>query len=254
MLNVIQLIRLPIGNFDKVASRERFFDPVTRLPQERMIGSLPALAESLEWARRINPEVSGYAGAEAPSPIKFIVCVNGGTRDDVADIEGYLKSLDFDWMFIQQDAVESEARCIEICVAECRHEWTALVPGHVVMREDKWFEKLQQVYFKDRACGMVGTDSDLMDNTSIPYRLQQKNHPSGPIVLLRRNLISELQWVAMPKDGHLPTEISKQMKGFGANVWVAPSVRFSEQEWESQQQEKSDTTIPSESPSSMTQS
>ncbi len=254
MLNIIQTVQLPIGNFDKVVGREQFLGP-DNIMLERMIGSLPALADSMEWARRINPPTQGYAGAEAPSPIKILTCVNGGTKDDVAEIQGYMQSLDFDWVFLHQDAgVESEARCIEVCVEECieGHEFTALVPGHVTVREDKWFEKMQHVFRLDRNCGMVGTDTELMDNSSIPFRLPQRNHPTGPIVLLRRNLLSEIKWTLMPKDGFLPEEISKQVKAMYGNVWVAPSVRFIEQEWESPQQEKSATTIPSESPSSMT--
>lgn len=253
MLNVILTVQLPVGNFDKVVGREKILDPTTRLPMERMIGTLPALVESLEWAKRCNPQVEGYAGVEAPSPVKFMVCVNGGMKDDVAEIEGYLKSLDFDWMFLQQDTVESEARCIEIFLPECRHEWTALVPGHVLVREEKWFEKMQQVFFKDRACGMVGTDHGLLDNTGPPYRLVPRSNPTGPIVLLRRNLISEIKWDEMPKDCFVPKEINKQVKALGGFVWVAPSVRFSEQKWESRQPEKSVTTTPSESPSPTTQ-
>lgn len=251
MLNIIQIIRLPIGNFERVVDREKFLDS-DGIMRERMIGTLPALAESMEWAKRINPGARGYGGTEPPSAVKFLICVNGGTKDDVAEIEGYVKSLDFDWMFLQQDVVESEARCIEIMAAECVHEFTALVPGHTLVRENKWFEKLQQVYYKDRTCGMVGTDSDLDDNSSNPYRLSHRNHPSGPLVLLRKTLLSEIKWAEMPADCHVPTEISKQIAGFGANVWVAPSVRFSEIEWESPQQEKSATTTLSALPSSMT--
>ncbi len=251
MLNIIQIIRLPVGNFERVVGRETFLD-LDGITRERMIGTLPALAESLEWTNRINPKAKGYGGAEPSSPVKFLICVNGGTKDDVAEIEGYVKSLDFDWMFIQQDTVESEARCIEILADECVHEFTALVPGHVLVREYKWFEKLQQVYYKDRTCGMVGTDSDLGDNSSPPFRLTHRNQPSGPIALFRKNLFAEIKWAEMSADCHVSTEISKQIAGFGANVWVAPSVRFSEIEWESPQQEKSATMIPSESPSSMT--
>lgn len=252
MLNVIQIIQLPVGNFDKVAGRQTAVIGPQGQPMERMVGTLPALVESLEWAKRCNPQVTGYAGVEAPSPVKFLVCVNGGTHDDVVEIEGYLKSLDFDWLFIQQDAVEAEARCIEMLIDQCIHEWTALVPGHAFVREDKWFEKMQQVYFKDRVCGMVGTDSNLADNTSIPYRLTHRNHPSGSIVLLRRNLLGEIAWDTIRKSDHVPTELSKQVIALGANVWVAPAVRFSELEWESQQPEKSVTTTPSESPSPTT--
>lgn len=251
MLNIIQVIQLPIGNFDRVVDREKFLDS-DGIAQERMIGTLPALADSLEWTNRINPKAKGYGGAEPPSPVKFLICVNGGTKDDVAEIEGYVKSLGFDWIFIRQDTVESEARCIEMLASECVHEFTALVPGHVLVREYKWFEKLQQVYYKDRSCGMVGTDREISDNSSPPYRLSHRNHPSGPIALFRKNLFQEIKWSEMSKGEFIPMEISKQIAGFGANVWVAPSVRFSEVEWESPQQEKSATTTPSELPSSMT--
>jgi hypothetical protein len=239
MLDVIQVTQLPVGRFGEVARIETGLDGI-----ERMKGTLPALVDSLQWSVRLNPD--------NPPPFSIIEKVNGGVADDTSVILGYLKSFDArNWIFAQ-DTKKSEAACVKECLVWCNREFLALVPGNVLVLEDKWFEKMQMVYYKDPNCCMVGTEIGLEGNTLAPYRLDQKNHPSGGIVLLRRNTVPMVNWSEIPEDSHLPTELSKQFHAMGGKRWIAPAVRFEELEWQSQEPEKSDTTILFASPSQTT--
>lgn len=239
MLDVIQVTQLPVGRFGEVARIERDLKGM-----ETHKGTLPAVVDSLQWSARLNPD--------NPPPFSIIEKVNGGVADDTSVILGYLKSFDArNWVFAQ-DTKKSEAACVKECLVWCNRKFLALVPGNVLVLEDKWFEKMQMVYYKDPNCCMVGTEAGLEGNTLAPYRLDQKNHPTGGIVLLRRNSIPMVSWSEIPEDAHLPTELSKQFHAMGGKRWIAPSVRFEELEWESQEPEKSDTTTPFGSPSQTT--
>lgn len=239
MLDVIQVVQLPIGHFKKVARIERDLKGI-----ERIKGTLPALVDSLQWSIRLNPD--------NPPPFSVMVNVNGGLADDTSVILGYLKGLDAsNWIFTQEHK-KTEAECVRESLAWCNRDFLAIVPGNCLVLEDQWFEKMQQVFFKDPNCCMVGTEVGLEGNTLAPYRLDHKSHPSGGIVLLRRHSIPMVRWHEIPEGSHLPTELSKQFLEMNGKRWISPSVRYEELEWQSQEPEKLGTTTLFGSPSQTT--
>jgi hypothetical protein len=239
MLDVIMIVPQPVTSWNNVVDRESFLSD--GVPMERMIGTLPALVESIQWLKMINPD--------REPPCKLIVIVNGGVRDDMVEIDSFLKSLDFDWFVAQNDVVETEARCLELAVNEIKHEFVALCPATTLIRETKWMEKMQVVYNKDRNCCMVGTDNEIRDNNFPPYKLPVRQHPTGGLVLMRKNILPSLDYDGMDPEQPLQLAVSKSIEKIRGNRWVAPSVRFSDQAWSSIKQEKSVTVEPSGSPS-----
>lgn len=236
------IVPQPVTAWNNVVDRESFLAP-DGTPLERMIGTLPALVESIQWLKQINPD--------REPPCKIIVVVNGGTRDDMVEIDSYLQSLDFDWFVVQNDEVHKEARCLELAANEIKHEFVALCPATTLVRESKWVEKMQVVYNKDRNCCMVGTDNQMRDNSFPPYKLPRAQHAAGGLVLMRKNIFPSLDYDGMDPEQPLQLEVSKSIEKIRGNRWVSPSVRFSDQPWASTTQEKSDTKSLSESPSQM---
>jgi len=240
MLDVIMIVPQPVTAWNNVVGRESFLGP-NGVPMERMTGTLPALVDSIQWLKMINPD--------REPPCKLIVIVNGGTRDDMVEIDSFLQSLDFDWFTVQNDAVETEARCLELAVNEVKHKFVALCPGNTLIRESKWMEKMQVVYNKDRSCCMVGTDNEIRGNNFPPYKLPVRQHATGGLVLMKQTILPSLNYDGMDPEQPLQHEVSKSIEKIKGNRWVSPSVRFSDQTWASTTQERSDTVEPSESPS-----
>ena len=234
------IVPQPVTAWNNVVDRESFLAP-DGTPLERMIGTLPALVESIQWLKMINPD--------REPPCKLIVIVNGGTRDDMVEIDSYLQSLDFDWFVAQNTEVEKEARCLELAVNEIKHEFVALCPATTLIRESKWMEKMQVVYNKDRNCCMVGTDNEVRDNNFPPYKMPPRQHATGGLVLMKKNILPSLNYDEMDPEEPLQREVSKSIEKIRGNRWVSPSVRFSDQPWASTTQEKSATVSHSESQS-----
>lgn len=231
MLDVIMVVPLPISGWKNVVDRETYLKD--GIPMERQVGTLPSLVDSLHWLKQINPD--------REPPCRIIVVMNGGIRDDMVEIESYLKGLDFQWNFFQSTEVESKATLLQWAFQECRHQFIALCPGTTLVREDKWVEKMQVVYNKDRNCCMVGTTAKGPDNNFPPYKLQRTDHPDGGLVLIRKNIVDSLNFEEMDPDIPVQEEISRQIQLIRGNRWVSPSVRFSDQQWSSAKPERSAT-------------
>jgi len=231
MLDVIMVVPLPISGWKNVVDRETFL--LNGVPTERLVGTLPALVESLDWMKQINPD--------RDPPCRIVVAINGGIRDDMVEIESFLKGIDLGWHIIQSTEVQSEARLIERAIQECNQTFIVLCPGTTLVRESTWMDKMNLVYSKDRNCCMVGTDPFIRDNNFPPYKLPRTDHPKGGLVLIKKNIVDSLNFEEMDPDIPVQEEISRQIQVIRGNRWMAPSVRFSDQKWASTKPERSAT-------------
>lgn len=229
MLDVVMVVPLPVSEWRNVVNRETYLNKDGQ-KRERMVGNLHDLVESIEWIQQINP------GGDAPC--RLVVYVNGGIEEDAIEIDGYLKSIPYDYAYIQQREVKGYGECLYRALEACPHKFVALVPGSTMIRESQWAEKMQVVFLKDRNACMVGTTRLQKDNSFPPYLLPRDAHPDGDLALLKKDICSAINWSKVEN----AADISKQIANMRGHRWIAPSVRFSDQEWAPTTPESSDAT------------
>lgn len=174
-------------------------------------------------------EMISYVGA-IPSledttdvPFRLVVCVDGGTTEDVGLLQAYLPNAKCEWVLMQNDGVQGYAYTLNELVKTIRNEFVAVVPPSIWLQDPVWFGKFQVVFTKDPHCFMVSGDvANTISATVPPFKLDHKKHSGSPLFLSRR--------AAMMNVGSFENAVdfSRQAHQLGGTRWVASGVRYGE--------------------------
>jgi hypothetical protein len=154
-------------------------------------------------------------------PFRLVVCVDGGTREDVELLANYLPNARCEWVLLQNDGVQGYAYTLNELSKTLRNEFVAVVPPNIWVDDSVWFGKFQVVFTKDPHCFMVSGDvPNTISATVPPFKLDHKRHSKSPFFLSRR--------AAMMNVGSFESAIdfSRKAHQLGGTRWVASGVRY----------------------------
>ena len=185
-----------------------------------------ALTETEELDKNGNT-IFRYTGAipqleeSTDVPFRLVVCVDGGTREDVELLQRYLPEASCEWALMQNQGVQGFAYTVAELAKSCRNDWIAIVPAYVWVDDVKWFGKMQVVFTKDPHCFMVGADvPNTLSATVPPFKLDHKRHVKSDFFLSRRAAMQNVGQFSGSED------FSRQAHQLGGTRWVASGVRF----------------------------
>lgn len=154
-------------------------------------------------------------------PFRLVVCVDGGTREDVEPLQRYMPGASFEWALMQNTAVMGFAYTVGELAKTARNDWIAIVPAHIWVDDPKWFGKMQVVFTKDPHCFMCAADvPNTLSATVPPFRLDHKRHSKSDFFLSRRAAMQNVGQFEGSED------FSRQAHQLGGTRWVASGVRF----------------------------
>ena len=154
-------------------------------------------------------------------PIRLIVCVDGGTREDVELLQRYLPTCSCAWTLSQNMGVKGFAYTLSELARSARNEFVAIVPGNILVEDPKWFGKMQVVFTKDPHCFMVAADvPNTVMASMAPFKLDHRRHPKSEFFLTRK---AALQNVGSFEGVE---SFSRQALALGGTRWIAGGVRF----------------------------
>jgi len=159
-------------------------------------------------------------------PHRTVVCVDGGTQEDVALLRRYMPSL-AEWALEQNEGVHGIPRTLSAMLQFARNQWIAVVPPHVWINDPKWFGKMQVVFTKDPHCMMVAADvPNTASSTMPPIKLDHKTHPVSPFFLTSLNAVRNVLGGGPLDEADYWREFSQRALALGGTRWVASSVRY----------------------------
>ena len=154
-------------------------------------------------------------------PFRLVVCVDGGTREDVEPLQTYLPGAKCEWALMQNSGVMGFAYTVSELAKTCRNDWIAIVPAHIWVDDPKWFGKMQVVFTKDPHCFMCAADvPNTLSSTVPPFRLDHKRHSKSNFFLSRRAAMQNVGQFESSED------FSRQAHQLGGTRWVASGVRY----------------------------
>ncbi len=156
-------------------------------------------------------------------PFRLIVCVDGGTHEDVALLRRYLPSATCEWALMQNVGVQGFGFTMAELTKHLHYEFVAIVPARIWIDDPKWFGKMQVVFTKDPHCFMVAADvPNTLSSTVPPIKLDHKRHPKSDFLLTRRAAMKNVGSFEGSED------FSRQAHQLGGTRWVASGVRYEE--------------------------
>jgi hypothetical protein len=154
-------------------------------------------------------------------PFRLVVCVDGGTREDVELLAAYLPNATCEWVLMQNDGVLGYAYTLNELSKTVRNEFVAVVPPNIWVQDRVWFGKFQVVFTKDPHCFMVSGDvANTISATVPPFKLDHKKHSGSPFFLSRRTAMSNVGSFESAVD------FSRKAHQLGGTRWVAAGVRY----------------------------
>lgn len=156
-------------------------------------------------------------------PFRLLVCVDGGTREDVEPLQAFLPAIKPEWNLMQNTGVQGFPFTISELAKSVRNEFVAVVPPNIWVNDPKWFGKMQVVFTKDQHCFMVAGDvpETVMASTP-PFKLVYNRHPTSNFFLSRRAAMQNVGEFSSSED------FSRQANQLGGTRWVASGVRYSD--------------------------
>lgn len=156
-------------------------------------------------------------------PFRLVVCVDGGTREDIEGLRAYLESMDFEWSLMQNDGVLGYEATVAELIAAIRNDWVAVVPPTVWVEDPQWFGKMQVVFTKDPHCFLVAGDvPNTVSATAPPFKLDHRRHPKSNFFLSRAISMRQIAQFSGSED------FSRKAHTAGGTRWVAGGVRYGE--------------------------
>jgi len=172
-------------------------------------------------------EVYFYVGAipqleeSTDVPFRLVVCVDGGTQEDVAMLRTYLPGGKCEWVLLQNEGVQGPAHTMAELVGAVRNEFVAIVPARIWVDDPKWFGKMQVVFTKDPHCFLVAGDVPNTINATVPpFKLDHKTHPKSDFFLTRKAALQNMGMFTGSEN------FSRQAHQLGGTRWVASGVRY----------------------------
>lgn len=159
-------------------------------------------------------------------PMRLVVCVDGGTREDVALLQRYLPSLSCEWSLMQNDGVLGLERTMSELIGSVRNEYIAIVPANIWVNDPQWFGKMQVAFTKDQHCFMVASDvPETVSATLPPFRLDYKVNPKSGFFLTRKLALANVGQFSGSED------FSRKANQLGGTRWIAPGVRYGDADY-----------------------
>ena len=158
-------------------------------------------------------------------PFRLLVMVDGGMRDDFADLEAYLGGADYEWKIIHERQPIYYAKAMVELLAVAKAKIIAVIPPNVALKDPKWFGKMQLVFLRDPRAAVVYANQ--VDPCSLPpQRIFQHEHPGEPMLILQKYMLDVIDIQGDEVDaGEWSAQVSKQALAYGSTRWVAPGVR-----------------------------
>lgn len=159
-------------------------------------------------------------------PTRIIVCVDGGTNEDVELLRRYLPASSCEWSLMQNDGVLGYEKTLIELIKAVRNEFVAIVPANISVDDNQWFGKMQVVFTKDPHCFMVASDvPQTVSATMPPFRLDHKTHPKSEFFLTRRTALQNVAQFSGSED------FSRKAVQMGGTRWIAPGVRYGDADY-----------------------
>ncbi len=156
-------------------------------------------------------------------PARLVVCVDGGTSEDVELLRRYLPASSLEWVLMQNDGVLGYERTLAEMVKVCKNEFVAIVPASIWVDDPKWFGKMQVVFTKDPHCFMVAADAPNTVMASMPpFKLDHRQHPKSEFFLTRKAALQNVTQFSSCED------FSRKAQQMGGTRWMAGGVRYCE--------------------------
>lgn len=155
-------------------------------------------------------------------PFRLVVCVDGGTREDMELLARYLPVAKCSqWVLMQNEGVQGMAATMSELLAAAQGQFVAIVPANIWVNDPKWFGKMQVVFTKDQHCFMVATDVPNTVSANLPpFKLDHRRHPKSDFILTRTAVLQNVQTFTDPED------FSRAALKLGGTRWIAPGVRY----------------------------
>lgn len=158
-------------------------------------------------------------------PFRLVVCVDGGTRDDIRELESGLMAAEREWVLRQNSGVQGLPNTLDSLVESVRNEFIAVIPCGTRILDAAWFGKMQMPFTKDPHCFMVAADVPHTQASSAPpFRLDHKTHPKSGFFLTRKNPLQNIVTFTDSED------FSTKALRLGGTRWIASGVRYGETE------------------------
>ena len=193
------------------------------------VEDIPNALTEVEKLNKMGERETSYAGAIpqleelTDVPFRLVVCVDGGTAEDVELLQAYLPNAKCEWVLMQNSGVQGYAYTINELAKSCRNEFVAIVPPKVWVDDNVWFGKMQVVFTKDQHCFMVAADvPNTISATVPPFRLDHKTHPQSDFFLSRRSALQNVGAFDGSED------FSRKAHQCGGTRWIASGVRYGE--------------------------
>lgn len=165
-------------------------------------------------------------------PYRLIVCVDGGSRDDLHRLELKLREMKSERHMCQgvnllrNSKTLYEAETMARCLDEVRREYVAVIPGVMMVDESEWFDKLWRPFQQDSICMLTSNQPEILATSVQPFKMPKKDVISQTaIILSKRRFLQSTGWRFDGVDLFLGQRFVDEIHKNGGRCWAVPGIR-----------------------------
>lgn len=156
---------------------------------------------------------------------RLIIIVDGGTRNDLHDLESFLGSYEGNWKLLHNQEPVYLNQTIREGLEECTAKLTAVIAPQVRIEDPRWWTKVQQIFHRDPAAFIVDTTPNTKSTTLHPVK-RSHTHPASAgcrFAVVK----TEFAKSKLPYGDVDPVAAwSRAANALGGSTWAAPGVRY----------------------------
>lgn len=166
-------------------------------------------------------------------PYRLIVCVDGGSRDDLHRVELLMREMKQSGTYCQEihllrnSKTLYEAETLARCFDQIKREYVAVVPGTVLIDGPKWFDELWRPFQQDSLCMLTSNQPEVLATSVQPFRMSKKDVISqSAVILTKRKQLQALGWRFDDVDLFLGQRLVDEVHKNGARCWTVPGINI----------------------------
>jgi len=166
---------------------------------------------------------------------RYILSLQGGVKEDFQELAGYLVENEIEATIIHEREVLGRNAAINEAMDMTSAKFIAVCYPQCIIRDDKWFGKLQSIFIKTPHPGIVGVpDVDPKSSNAPPLRLDKKyHHPTGPLFMICKVSLEICRPKGPLSEDDWQYTFSESCSRQGSCRWIHAGVFFSTNEHKS---------------------
>lgn len=161
---------------------------------------------------------------------EVILSVQGGIPEDLEQMKDFLNKEAAKWSICHDREIRGSSRAISDALPSCSGNYIAVLMPNIIVRDPRWFGKMQEVFLKVPHPGLVALPDECENKASLPpFQIPKRyHHPSAGLVLTTKTSLSINK--PSPSVADWTVGFSERCARNGSSRWLHRGVLFSKLE------------------------